>query len=172
MIETDRLILRHFQEGDEDSVFHNWASDPEVTKYLTWLPHESIEVTKKILGNWLKEYEDPKVERYGITLKSTGELIGAIDIAGFIDDTPAIGYCLSRKYWSQGYMSEACSAFVNRLFSIGYKKVIIEADVNNVASNRVIEKCGFVFTHQQNKLCSSFKPVMITTNWYKIEKND
>ena len=48
-IETDRLILRQFQFDDAETMFSNWASDSEVTKYLTWDAHQSVEVTKQIL---------------------------------------------------------------------------------------------------------------------------
>ena len=47
-IETSRLILRQARIEDADIMFHNWANDAEVTKYLTWPPHGNIEVTKKV----------------------------------------------------------------------------------------------------------------------------
>ena len=165
---TDRLILRKLQKDDAESIF-KWASDPEVSRYVTWPTHERVEQTKNILNLWIKEYENPKTIRYGITLKENGELIGAIDVVDYVDGNPEIGYCLARRYWNNGYMSEACNALIEYLFSIGYKVVVIEADENNVGSNRVIEKCGFKFTYKETKVCSSFKPVMVTVNWYKKE---
>ena len=47
-LETKRLILRPFTIDDAGEMFCGWASDPEVTKYLTWNTHKSIEETKKI----------------------------------------------------------------------------------------------------------------------------
>ena len=44
-LETDRLVLRRFERADADAMYRNWASDPEVTKYLTWPAHENIGVT-------------------------------------------------------------------------------------------------------------------------------
>ena len=55
-IVTDRLILRRAVMEDAEPMFRNWASDPEVTKYLTWPPHESVAVTQKILEGWVSEY--------------------------------------------------------------------------------------------------------------------
>ena len=46
-IETKRLLLRRFTVADADKMFENWASDPEVTRYLMWPTHESVEVTKQ-----------------------------------------------------------------------------------------------------------------------------
>ena len=48
-IETPRLILRKARMEDAEPMFRNWANDTEVTKYLTWPPHENIEVTKSVL---------------------------------------------------------------------------------------------------------------------------
>ena len=164
---TGSLVLRKLKKEDAESIFNNWASDPEVTKYVTWNTHSSIEQTKQILNIWLKEYENPKTVRFGITLKDSCELIGAIDVVDYVDGNPEIGYCLSRKYWNKGYMTEACNTLVNYLFDIGYKTVVIEADENNIGSNRVIEKCGFEFTHKETKQCSSLKLDVITVNWYR-----
>ena len=48
-IETDRLILRRFRSEDAEDMYENWASDPEVTRFLTWPTHSSVDVTKAIL---------------------------------------------------------------------------------------------------------------------------
>ena len=170
-IETDRLILRKVKAEDAEPMFRNWASDPEVTKYVTWLPHEDIRVTKWIIQEWLKEESDPKTIRFMITAKESDEPIGMIDVVGYIDDAPEIGYSLSRKQWGKGYMTEACKAFMKYLFDIGFERIVIEADIRNPASNRVIEKCGFIFTGKEDKEhCSSLKPEPITVNWYEIRK--
>ncbi len=170
-IETDRLLLRKPRIEDAEPMFKNWASDPEVTKYLTWNPHDNIEVTKIIINHWLEEEKDPNTFRFVITLKDIGEPVGLIDVVDYIDGSPEIGYCLSRKYWNQGYMTEACKAFIKYLFNVGFNKVLIEAVVENIGSNRVIEKCGFTFTHQERlEHQSSFKPKPVTVNWYEIMK--
>ena len=165
---TDRLVLRRFSINDAEEMFSSWANDSEVTRYMTWNPHKNVEETKYIINLWLKEYEDPKTVRYAITLKDSGTLIGSIDVV-HIDEQgrPEIGYCLSRKYWNKGYMTEACNKMIELLFGLGYKEILIEADVRNIGSNRVIEKCGFIYTHQETRVCSSFKPEMVTVNWYK-----
>lgn len=170
-LETERLVLRKVRHEDAEPMFRNWASDPEVTKYVTWLPHGSVQITSMIVEQWIKEEGDPKAIRYMITTKESDEPIGSIDVVDYVDGVPEIGYCLSRKHWGKGYMTEACKAFVQYLFDIGFEKVVIEAHVENAASNRVIEKCGFVFTHRESKEhCSPLKPEPITVNWYEINK--
>ena len=170
-IETERLLLRKLRIEDVKPMFENWANDPEVTKYLTWNPHENIEVTKTIINRWLEEEKDLKTIRFIITLKDGGEPIGSIDVVNYIDGDPEIGYCLSKKYWNQGLMTEACKAFIKYLFNIGFTKVLIKAVVENIGSNRVIEKCGFKFTHQEHlEHQSSFKPNPVTLNCYEFVK--
>ena len=145
LLVTPRLVLRHFNYNDASEMFLNWASDIEVTKYVTWDPHQSVEETKTIINMWMKEYEDSNTHRFAITLKSSGELIGGIDVVEYEDGHPVIGYVLSRKYWNQGYMTEACKEFVDYLLSLGYKTLVIEAVDQNIGSNRVISKCGFSY---------------------------
>lgn len=171
VIETERLILRKVRGEDAEPMFRNWASDPEVTKYVTWPPHESIQTSNAVIQRWIKEESDPKTIRYMITTKESDEPIGSIDVVDYVDGAPEIGYCLSRKHWGKGYMTEACKAFIKYLMDIGFSKIVIEANVENLASNRIIQKCGFVFTHQEHKEQSSrFKPEPITVNWYEINK--
>ena len=168
---TDKCILRKVKKEDAEPMFRNWASDPEVTKYLTWPAHENIEVTKRVVDCWLKEEKDPKTIRFMITLKDNDEPIGSIDVVSYIDDNPEIGYCLARKYWNQGLMTEACKALIKYLFDIGFKKIIIKAMVENIGSNRVIEKCGFKFTHQEHlEHQSAFKAEPAILNCYELIK--
>ena len=51
-IATERLTLRRFTIEEAENMYYNWASDPEVTKYLTWQPHKSVEETTEILQQW------------------------------------------------------------------------------------------------------------------------
>ncbi len=51
-VETNRLILRKFVEGDEISIFNEYCGDRESSKYLQRLPHANIEQTKCMFENW------------------------------------------------------------------------------------------------------------------------
>ena len=166
-IETKRLILRHFKRDDALEMFNNWASDPEVAKYVTWNAHKDVSETEYILNIWLEEYKDPKTVRFGITLKDSGELIGSIDIVRIDDGVPEIGYCSSRKYWNHGYMTEAVEAFTEYVFSLGYKEIVIEAVRENIGSNRVIQKNGFKFMYQEEREMSPLKKEKVVINSYK-----
>ena len=168
---TERLVLRKLKKDDAEAMFKNWDSDPEVAKYTLWVAHENVEVTKKLVDTWLEEEKDGKTIRFVITLKGSDEPIGAIDTVNFRDGLPEVGYCLSRKCWGKGYMSEACKAFTDYLFELGYPKVLIRADVRNVGSLKVIEKCGFKFTHEEFiEKRSEARPESVTVRWYELDK--
>ena len=144
-LETTRLILRPFEETDALSMFKNWASDPEVAKYMTWNHHQSIETTKNILAMWIEQYQKEERINFGIVLKETNELIGGIDVCGYIDNIPVVGYVLSRKYWNNGYMTEAFQEVIKFLHSLGYQQIKVDAVIENIGSNKVIQKCGGKF---------------------------
>ena len=76
VIETPRLILRPFKISDASMMYQNWASDDEVTKYLTWPTHSDIFVTKTILQMWVEGYKNKDYYQWAIELKKTGEVIG------------------------------------------------------------------------------------------------
>ena len=172
-LETERLILRPFSIDDAEAMFYGWANDPEVTKYVTWNPHENIEVTKILLNSWVEQYEKPERLNFAITLKENNELIGGIDVVGYLGGpggTPIIGYVLSKKYWNRGIITEACKRVLEYLFSLGYKEVRIDAYVENIASNRVIQKCGGVFLNSEEEDIP-LKNTKAMINRYIVRKN-
>lgn len=147
-LETERLILRPFRMEDAFEMYSGWASDPAVTEYMTWCPHTCIEDTRKILSQWISEYEKPERLNFAIERKEDGRLIGSIDVVGYLNGpkgTPVIGYVLGKQYWNKGFMTEACKCLLQYLFSLGFAEVRIDAMTENIRSNRVIQKCGGVF---------------------------
>ena len=169
-LETARLKLRKLRKEDTQRVFDSWASDPEVAKFVTWPAHESVAITERVMDFWLADYERPDCYRYGIELKATGELIGTIDVVGFREGRPVIGYCSGRAWWGNGYMTEALRALVDELFADGYEEFEIEAIRENVGSNRVIEKAGFRKVGTKEGPISAVKPQIVTVNSYRLSR--
>ena len=166
-LETKRLKLRYITKEDVPVIYENWASDPEVARYVTWKPHESVAVTDAVVDFWLKDYKNPDCYRYGIERKDDNELMGMIDVVGFHHGNPVIGYCMGKRFWNNGYMTEALQAVVSELISDGYKEIVIEAVKDNIGSNRVIEKNGFKFVSSRESELSSVKPQMVIINSYR-----
>ena len=145
-IETERLILRRFNTGDTEAMFRNWASDPEVTKYLTWPPHASADVSRKVLEEWIPSYEQDNYYQWGIVLKENGdEPIGSIAAVSMNDDIDMvhIGYCIGKDWWHQGIMSEALKAVMDFFFDkVGANRIESRHDPRNPHSGMVMKKCG------------------------------
>jgi ribosomal-protein-alanine N-acetyltransferase len=144
-LRTARLFLRPYEAGDAAPMFQNWAADPEVTKYLTWPPYESLEQVEEWIRYKLIYQAAPR--HYGWIIALRGKTIGTIDLVDeFADGGFEIGYCLGRKYWNRGYMSEAFHEVLRFLFGeAGYSFSIMRAEKDNVASRKIIEKEGFAF---------------------------
>ena len=85
-IETERLRLRPFVQGDAPAMFRNWASDPEVTKYLTWPAHGSVEISEMVLRDWVGQYGEPGFYQWAIVLDSLGEPVGSIAVVARDDN--------------------------------------------------------------------------------------
>ena len=148
-IETERLILRRFVPEDAQAMYDNWASDPEVTKYLTWPTYTSVEPARQIIGAWCAAYEHEDFYQWAIVLKTNGEEpIGSISVVDKDDKImkAEIGYCLSRRFWHKGIMSEALRAVIGFLIEeVGMNRVESRHDTNNPNSGAVMKKCGMKF---------------------------
>ena len=148
-IETDRLILRRYTIEDADAMYKNWASDSEVTKFLTWQPHPSVDVSRSIIEDWLKKYSDEKYYQWAIVLKDNGnEPIGDISVVHMNEDISMvhIGYCLGRAWWRRGIMSEALKAVTDFMFdTVEVDRVESRHDPRNPNSGKVMQKCGMKY---------------------------
>ena len=146
-LETSRLILRRARMEDAEPMFHNWANDKEVTKYLTWPPHSNIEVTQKVLASWVESYEKEDYYQWMIVLKEIHEPIGSIMVSTVGRAQSAhVGYCIGKKWWHQGIMSETLKRVMDFLFDeVGYHRVEAMHDSNNPNSGKVMAKCGMKY---------------------------
>lgn len=144
-IETPRLILRRAEMTDGEAMFRNWASDPDVTKFLTWPTYKSLEDTRPTLERWVNGYAKDDYYHWMIVLKELGEPIGSISVVNQRDDIAEaeIGYCIGKAWWHQGIVSEALTAVMDYLFDeVGMNRIEAKHDVNNPHSGGVMKKCG------------------------------
>lgn len=165
VIETDRLILRAWQESDADDFFE-YASVDGVGEMAGWKHHETIEDSRKILCRFISDKN-----QFAIVLKDTGKVIGSLGLhySWANDDekyknlsTKEIGYVLSKAHWGKGLMPEAVKAVICFCFNeCGIAALTCGHFSVNAQSKRVIEKCGFLFVgssdHYEEQLNQSFK---------------
>jgi ribosomal-protein-alanine N-acetyltransferase len=156
-------------------MFRNWASDPEVTKFLTWPPHANIGVTQTVLESWLAEYEKADYYQWMIVLKEIAEPIGSISVVrqnGAVAEAE-IGYCLGKQWWHKGIMSEALTAVIEYLFTeVGMNRISARHDPNNPHSGGVMRKCGMVYegtTRASDKnnqgICDAAQYAILHRDW-------
>ncbi len=144
-LETERLILRRLVPEDAEAVYRNWASDGEVTRYLTWQPHESAEASAGFIRRMTEECRALSAYNWGIELKALGQVVGSISVVHTEEDIGALelGWALGRAWWGLGIMPEAAGRVLRFLFEeVGANRIVARHDINNRKSGRVMEKIG------------------------------
>jgi ribosomal-protein-alanine N-acetyltransferase len=174
-IETSRLILRQARREDAEPMFRNWASDPEVTKYLTWPTYENVETAYQVLDLWTHEYKKPDYYQWMIVLKAQGEPIGSISVVRQNEcvEEAEIGYCIGSPWWHRGIMTEALAAVIEYLFvEVGMNRVAARHDPNNPHSGGVMRKCGMKYegTHRacdrnNQGICDAVQYAILRSEW-------
>lgn len=170
-LETERLILRRFEENDYIDMFNNWASDAEVTKYLTWPTHISIEISKEIVYLWMKEYSKVENYQWAIELKDDGRVIGSIALLNIDNhnENCEIGYCIGREFWNKGITTEAFSTIIEFAFNdVSFKRITGRHDVDNPASGIVMEKCGLKYEGTLRKINKNSDGALVDCKYYSI----
>ena len=173
-LETERLVLRRLTLEDADAVYRNWASDPEVTRFLTWPAHTSTEVSEAIIRTWLPLYEKDDYYHWAITLKENGdEPIGTIH--GLVNEDLAsvqVGYCIGKAWWHRGITSEALQAVIDFFFDrIGAESINSYHDPNNPHSGMVMKHCGMKYEGTR-RAADRNNTGICDQSWYSILKSE
>jgi RimJ/RimL family protein N-acetyltransferase len=152
ILETERLFLREFDEGDA-APFYLLGSDPAVLRY-TGDPGgglRSIEHALEVLrSRSIADYRNYEYGRWACVLKANGEVIGFAGLKYLADVQEVdIGYRLLPAYWGQGLATEASRAVLDYgRTRLGLERIIGLVDPENVASVRVLEKLGLMSAGQ------------------------
>lgn len=147
-METDRIILRPWLDSDAEALF-KYASDPDVGPRAGWPPHQNVEESLEIIRTLF--HNDTT---WAIELKESGEAIGAIGYGPSCEcqlpareNEPLIGYWVAKPYWNRGICTEALRLMTDHIRKkTDIKSLISGHYIDNPASGRVMEKCGFVAT--------------------------
>lgn len=141
-LETKRLFLRQPAHQDTVAIFEQYAQDSEVTKYLSWQPHESIIKTENYVNRCILSWVNSSAFPFVLIRKENAQLIGMAEIR--IDKHKAdLGYVLAKLEWGKGFMPEAMQALAEwALEQEQIYRIWAVCDVENIASARVMEKIG------------------------------
>ena len=143
VLETQRLLLRPFEESDLHDFYH-YAKDRDVGPNAGWPPHETQAQTKEVILRFMAEDNV-----YALEEKSSHRVIGSLGIhrdsrRDRSDTIRMIGYALGKDWWGKGYMTEAVERVLQFLFEEKEMEMVtVYHFAFNQRSQRVIEKCGF-----------------------------
>lgn len=171
LLETERLILREIVPEDEDALFE-MDSDPEVHRYLGNSPIKTKEQIREVIKMLQQQYKDNGIARWAVIEKNSGKFIGWCGLKLFKQEVNGhinfyeLGYRFNKKYWGQGFATEAAKACVD----FGFKKLNLTeiyamTDSLNVNSNKVLEKTGF-------KYIEKFDFEGDESDWFKLNRVD
>lgn len=167
-LETDRLILRPFTQGDFDAV-HAYASAPENVKYMVWGPN-SEEDTRNFLIRCEEKWQADPITEYELAVvsKMESKVIGGCGI--YLNDARSeamLGWILHRDYWRQGLMPEAAAALLKYGFeTLKLHRIYATCNTDNYGSHRVMEKLGM--RREAHFVKSRFGRVCDEKKWYDI----
>ena len=146
MLETDRIRLRPWRDDDAETLY-KWAKDPDVGSRAGWPPHASVEESLEVIRTVFND----ATNTWAIEWKETGEPIGAMGYGPSCDcnlpardGEPITGYWIAKPYWNRGICTEALKLMIEHIKQTTDIKSLISGHfVDNPASGRVMEKCGF-----------------------------
>ena len=142
-IETPRLLLRRPRASDAEAIFARYSADPEVTRYVGWPVHTTVDDARVFLafseGQWSQWPAGP----YLAWSRADGTLVGS---SGLMFETPVraqTGYVFARDAWGRGLATEALTAMMHVALLAGVRRLYALCHADHRASARVLEKCGF-----------------------------
>ena len=146
-LQTARLYLRPMRIQDAADMYA-YASLPQVTRYLLWREHPDIQHTQRYLTYLSGRYRMGEFYDWALVLQESGHMIGTCGFTRIDPDNNVaeVGYVLNPRYWNRGLASEALTAVMHFAFErLGVHRVEARYMKDNLASRRVMEKCGMRF---------------------------
>ncbi len=142
-LETERLILRRYEESDIDA-FYEIIHDDRLQSFIPF-PNLTKEQELEYIKECVKNVKTDKCEKWSITLKGNNETIGNISVNTVVKkhNYCDVGYVIRYDYWGNGYAAEALNVVSNHLLESGYNLVEGTCNELNKQSSRVMEKAGF-----------------------------
>lgn len=136
----DRVTLRAPRVDDAEELFASVASDPEVTRYVTWTPHPDVDETRRVITEL---FNVGKERTWLIELRDTGEIIGTCGFQVLKPHIREFGYVLGRQWWGQRLVAEAVDLLLAEMTNDpNVRRISAICHVDNTRSARVLERAG------------------------------
>lgn len=172
-LETERILLRKFQLTDAEDMFKNWGSDDEVTKYLSWPTHKSLDTTKALMAHWCNGYSQDNFYQWAIVLKDIDEVIGSVSLMSPNDNlmSSSLGYCVGKAFWGKGLVTELTKEILRfGLEEVNFQRIEARHHLDNPASGRVMEKCGMKYEGTLRNITLNNKGDLVDCKYYSVIK--
>ena len=156
ILETDRLLLRPWEEDDAE-ILYEYAKSPDIGPAAGWKPHTDITYSREIIRTVLSDDET-----YAVCLKSDNVAIGSVGLFPTGQKMAAprgkeleVGYWIGVPFWGKGLIPEAVVRLEKRAFEeLNCVGMWCCHDEGNIKSQRCMEKCGFIYHHsEENVFC-------------------
>lgn len=144
VIESSRLLFRRPAVADAEEIFSRYASDPEVTRFMSFRRHESLQDTLQFISWSDAEWERWPAGPYLIRSRPDNVLVGSTGLSFETPYRAMTGYLFARDSWGLGYASEALRSMVATASSVGVKRLYADCHTGHEQSRRVLEKGGFL----------------------------
>lgn len=144
-LQTSRLDLVEITADHRKDIFKLFA-DVEVTRFYNVVPLKEEKEAQRYIDWFASRFSDGLGVRWGIALKGQRRIIGTLGFNHYIKDHRGnIGYDLMKEHWNGGYISEALRTIIEYGFHVlEINRLEAEVMQSNTASERVLEKLGFV----------------------------
>jgi ribosomal-protein-alanine N-acetyltransferase len=141
-IDGPRLVLRRPTLDDAGALYQRVARDPEVTKYLMWTPHPDVAATRRVITEKLNVNDEDRT--WVIALRHSDDVIGLASCRRAVRHSAEIGYCIGRRWWGKGLMSEALGMLMAALEADrNLYRVWATCNVDNERSAHLLDRAGF-----------------------------
>jgi RimJ/RimL family protein N-acetyltransferase len=161
LLQTPRLTIRQFTAADEDNLLE-LNSDPEVMRYINGgQPSDRAFIRDQVLPFSIAAYgRHPGFGTWAAEDIGTGEFLGWFHLRPLNGDGPMdLGYRLRRAVWGQGLATEGSRALIASGFAArDLDRIVAHTMTINLASRRVMEKCGMTHTRTYHEDELSYIP--------------
>ncbi|MBQ6400756.1 MAG: GNAT family N-acetyltransferase [Firmicutes bacterium] len=170
-LETERLILRRWEKKDAPQLYE-YAKNPNVGPPAGWKPHESVRESRMIIDQLFRINAT-----WAVVLKESGRIVGSISLEPdkFRTNirTRELGYSLAEDCWGRGLMTEAARTVIRYAFEeMKLETLMIRTSSSNRRSQRVIEKCGFVYEGTLRRASRLFDGTVRDTRVYSMLREE
>jgi ribosomal-protein-alanine N-acetyltransferase len=149
ILETERLVFSKWTEDDLEDARKLWGN-PNITKYVSKNPYTDEQILERLRKEVIKD-KDCGLQYWKLNQKSDNDFAGCCGFRVYDEEKKILelGYHVAEHHWGKGFATEAGKRAVEYAFTLPYEKLFAAHHPENLASQNVLEKLGFKFSHME-----------------------